>query len=212
MPDRHRLSEPRPEPTPAPGWPSSTATPTSCSSPCCTTSPSPTAPGRFPSSPPQSCATWPGCWATPPTCTRSPAPSSPTSSATCPHNRSRTVRNTPPPSAVTGCDQRFVTRRLLTARRALRSVRHAARRVCLGCCYVPLATPPVKPGHQRFVTRCLMPSSEEGGPGGDPPPRLAGHRARRQARGAGGACCPAVKGECPAPRRRAGPDGGAIRA
>jgi hypothetical protein len=34
-------------------------------------------------------------------------------------------------------------------------------------------------------------------------PRLAGYQARRKARGAAGASCPAVKGECPAPRRRA---------
>jgi hypothetical protein len=41
----------------------------------------------------------------------------------------------------------------------------------------------------------------------DVSPRRAGHQARRKAGGAGGTSCPAVKGECPVPRRRAGSPG-----
>jgi hypothetical protein len=72
----------------------------------------------------------------------------------------------------------------------LRSIGHAAARA----------------GRQRFVTRCPRAVLGGGGSGGEAaPPRLAGHQARRKARGAVGARCPAVKGECPAPRRRAAP-------
>ena len=73
--------------------------------------------------------------------------------------------------SITTCDRRFVTRRLRPARQALRSdrhpsganrnsrastlggllrsVRHAARLACSGCCYVPLPTPHAEPVTNR---------------------------------------------------------------
>ena len=74
----------------------------------------------------------------------------------------------------------------------------------VGLCYVPLATPHAEPSptDRNALPRAALGG---GGSGGRPSPRLAGHQARRKAGGAGGARCPAVKGECPAPRRRAGP-------
>src|SRR5512133_400580 len=81
-------------------------------------------------------------------------------------------------------------------------------------CYDPSATPLALPARAavtfRWQRRTLSPSPTDrnalpraalggGGPGGGPSPRLAGHQARRKARGAGGARCPAVRGECPAP-------------
>jgi hypothetical protein len=77
----------------------------------------------------------------------------------------------------------------------LRSVRHA----------VPL------PWHQWFVTPRLGAGGRRGVRGEAPPPGVLATRLARGSGGAGGASCPAVKGECPTRRRRAGSDGEPIR-